>query len=77
MQYAITEGAVAVHCHAGCGRTGVLIACYLVYANRMNAEDAIHYVRSKRPGSIQTVYQIKFIQEFQQFIRPFKIIYSK
>ncbi|CAD5110970.1 DgyrCDS323 [Dimorphilus gyrociliatus] len=76
MQYSISEGAVAVHCHAGSGRTGVLIACYFIYANRMTAEEAIHLVRSKRPGSIQTVYQVKFIQEFQQYIRPFKIVYS-
>ena len=30
------------------GRTGLLIACYLVYNNRMSATDAVHYVRSRR-----------------------------
>jgi len=48
MQFALAQGKVAVHCHAGHGRTGVLIACYLVYANRMNPWEAVHYVRTKR-----------------------------
>ena len=39
---------VAVHCHAGLGRTGVLIASYLVYTWRCRPQDAIHFVRSKR-----------------------------
>ena len=30
------------------GRTGVVIACYLVYAYRMAPDDAILRVRSKR-----------------------------
>lgn len=30
------------------GRTGVIIACYLVYTNRMSGSEAIHYVRSQR-----------------------------
>ena len=30
------------------GRTGVVIACYLVYAYRMAPDDAILHVRSKR-----------------------------
>ena len=30
------------------GRTGVIIACYLVFTNRMEGRDAIHYVREKR-----------------------------
>jgi hypothetical protein len=30
------------------GRTGVIIACYLVFTNRIHADDAIQFVRSKR-----------------------------
>jgi protein tyrosine phosphatase domain-containing protein 1 len=32
---------IAVHCHAGTGRTGVAIAAWLVYGERMKAVDAI------------------------------------
>ena len=48
MQFALSEGKVAIHCHAGLGRTGVLIACYLVYANRMHPGEVVHFIRSKR-----------------------------
>ena len=39
------------------GRTGLLIACYLVFNNRMKAADAVHYVRSRR-------LVFKFLQVF-------------
>ncbi|CAI5476125.1 unnamed protein product [Closterium sp. Yama58-4] len=39
---------VAVHCHAGLGRTGLVIACYLVAANSLSAADAVAVVRAMR-----------------------------
>ena len=48
VDFATCEGKVAIHCHAGLGRTGVLIACYLIYSKRMGGDEAIATVREKR-----------------------------
>ena len=47
---------VAVHCAAGKGRTGTMLAGYFVAAG-MSAERAIGHVRDLRPGSIETPEQ--------------------
>jgi atypical dual specificity phosphatase len=48
--------AVLAHCHAGVGRTGTMLACYLV-SQGANPRDAISQVRAKRPGSVETYAQ--------------------
>jgi len=55
--------AVAVHCFAGRGRTGTVVACYLVHRG-MGAREAIDRVRRLRPGSIETASQEAAVQEF-------------
>ncbi|XP_053572255.1 protein tyrosine phosphatase domain-containing protein 1-like [Bombina bombina] len=66
--FALREGKVAVHCHAGLGRTGVLIACYLIFSCRVHAADAVRFVRLRRPGSIQTGAQVSLICDFAMFL---------
>ena len=56
---AAAEGAglaSAVHCRAGLGRTGTMLACYLVSRGE-TPEDALEQVRLRRPGSVETAGQ--------------------
>jgi len=55
---------IAVHCHAGFGRTGVLIACVLVYREELAADEAIAVVRSRRHKCIQNSKQQKCVRNF-------------
>lgn len=56
---------VAVHCGAGLGRTGTILACYLVAEGTASA-DAIAGVRALRPGSIETTAQEELIHAYAQ-----------
>jgi atypical dual specificity phosphatase len=58
-----------VHCLAGLGRTGTLLACYLVKHQKMLADDAIQKIREERPGSIQSFPQEEMIFQFAKSLQ--------
>jgi atypical dual specificity phosphatase len=60
---------VMVHCLAGMGRTGVILACYLVKHQKMSAGEATEKVREERPGSIQSYPQEEIIFRFEKSLK--------
>lgn len=58
---------VLVHCGEGKGRTGTVLAAYLVYSG-MHADEEIQLVREQRPESIQSAEQEMAIHEFEKVV---------
>lgn len=46
------QGAIAIHCLAGLGRTGTLIALYMMKHYKFTARECIGWLRICRPGSV-------------------------
>lgn len=66
-------GKIAIHCHAGLGRTGLVIACFLISSLKASAADAIDIVRSHRPRSIQTRKQVAFVHAFERSLQALRL----
>lgn len=54
---------VAVHCEAGLGRTGTMLAAYLISQGE-SAEAAIRRIREVEKVAVETLRQIQFLEEF-------------
>lgn len=60
--------AVLLHCKAGMGRTGTMLACCLVTLGRTPAQ-ALEEVRRANAGYVQSVPQAQFISHYGEYLR--------
>lgn len=60
---------VAVHCAAGKGRTGAVLAAYFIKKENLTAEQSIEKIRNVRPGSVQSIVQETAISMYEKYLK--------
>ena len=77
MDFIIKNGGKAlVHCHAGQGRTALLIGAYLIYAEiAKDGDDAIRITRAARPKCFSKSYNQKFMRDFNTKLVELRILF--
>ena len=59
---------VLVHCAAGKGRTGAVLAAYLIKKEKLTADQAIEKIRLMRPGSVQSLTQETALSMYEKYL---------
>ncbi|XP_052764028.1 dual specificity protein phosphatase 23-like [Mya arenaria] len=60
---------VGVHCAHGCGRTGTVLACYMVKHFKLTATASLETLRGMRPGSVETEEQENMVKMYEEYLR--------
>lgn len=56
---------LAIHCHAGLGRTGIFAACLARLVFNLDGREAFAWVRQSIPGAVENPEQLALIEAFQ------------
>ena len=66
------KGKVLVHCHAGNGRTGIVLVCFFMFYFNKSYNEALTELRKKRKKGVEKVTQEIFCQKFEAYIQEIK-----
>lgn len=76
MSFSLTNGSkVAVHCHAGRGRTGLIIAAWLIFHDNMSAKDAVKHIRLRRKDAISKKSQERILYQFEKEVKESRLVF--
>jgi atypical dual specificity phosphatase len=59
---------IAMHCRAGQGRTGTMLASQLIWSG-VSAVDALEQARGINPRWITSAEQVAFLSRFSEYLR--------
>lgn len=59
---------VLVHCLAGMGRTGMVLAAYMIREKGMSADEALREVKRLRPGSLKRRVQNEAMRDYEAYL---------
>ncbi|MEM3947521.1 MAG: dual specificity protein phosphatase family protein, partial [Metallosphaera sp.] len=62
----LKDGTNVVHCVAGKGRTGTVLAAYLIMNEGLSPDQAVDEVRRYQSGAIATMQQLIFLYELRK-----------
>ena len=62
---------MGVHCELGFGRTGTMLACYLVAREGYSGDQAINEARRRRRkvGAVETSLQEQAVRHFAEYLK--------
>jgi protein tyrosine phosphatase domain-containing protein 1 len=66
---------VLVHCHAGYGRTGIVLACYMIFTSNKSAEAVVQEIRKVRSACVQKSSQMEYCKTFKDCKHISKIFF--
>ena len=66
------KGRILVHCHAGNGRTGIVLVCFFMFYFNKSYNEALTELRKLRKKGVEKVPQEVFCQKFGEYIKEIK-----
>ena len=66
------KGRILVHCHAGNGRTGIVIVCFFMFYFNKTYQEALTELRKLRKKGVEKIPQEIYCQKFGEYIKVIK-----
>ncbi len=69
-------GKILIHCHAGMGRTALLVGTYLVYSGiAKDDQEAIAITKKSRGKCFGKTYNVTFMKKFNEKLKELRMIF--